>query len=210
MDGRGENGLLVNDLSAEVAEGQRLAVTGPDAAAEAVFLATAGVWIEGQGRISRPGPGGIMFVARRPSKAAGRLRDMLLDRLGREPPEDEVRAVLAKVGLDRVVSREGGLDTERDWAAALPAGELQALTFARLLLAGPRFALLDNPDGAWEPPVRDRLYQALADSPITYVTVGCPDGLLKYHDRRLDLGEDGRWRVEPTGAKLGRPAGGGD
>jgi ABC-type uncharacterized transport system fused permease/ATPase subunit len=39
-------------------------------------------------------------------------------------------------------------------------------------------------------------YQALSRSPITYVSVGCPDALLPYHDRRLQLQEDGGWRVE--------------
>jgi hypothetical protein len=45
----------------------------------------------------------------------------------------------------------------------------------------------------------ERLYQALARSSITYVSVGCPPALLPYHDRRLELQEDGSWRVEPAG-----------
>jgi ABC-type uncharacterized transport system fused permease/ATPase subunit len=82
--------------------------------------------------------------SRRPSSAAGRLRDILLDSLGRETSDDELRAVLAEVGLAEAVAREGGLGADRDWAAILSLGELQALTFARLLPASPPFAFLDN------------------------------------------------------------------
>jgi putative ATP-binding cassette transporter len=195
------DGLLLNDLSIEVSEGQRYAVTGPGPATEAVLLATAGLWIEGRGRISRPGPGGIMFVARRPSKASGPLRDILRERLGRELPDTELLAVLKKVGLARTVAQKGGPEREQDWAAVLSPAELQALTFARLLLAGPRFAVLDSPDGELESSGGERLYHALADSSITYITVGCPANLLKYHSRRLDLDEHGGWRVEPIASE---------
>jgi hypothetical protein len=56
------------------------------------------------------------------------------------------------------------------------------------------FAGLDYPAGAVEAPLAERLFQALARSPITYVSTGCPPALLAYHD----LQEDGSWRVEPA------------
>jgi putative ATP-binding cassette transporter len=147
-----------------------------------------------------------MFVPRRPYAASGRLRDILLDGLGREVPDDRLRAVLEAVGLRAVVEREGGLDAERDWATVLSPGELQAMTFARLLLAGPRFAFLDDPVGTLEAPLGERLYQALARSSITYVSVGCPPTLLSYHDLRLELRDDGSWRVESAaGGSAGVP-----
>jgi putative ATP-binding cassette transporter len=189
---------LVRDLSVEVPEGRRVAVTGPSEAGKSALLAAAGLWHEGRGRICRPGPGGIMFVPGRPCAASGRLRDILLAGLGRDVPDDRLQAVLGEVGLAEVVERQGGLDAERDWAAVLSPGELQALTFARLLLASPRFAFLEDPAETLEGPLRERLYQALARSPITYVSVGCPDALLPYHDLRLELEEDGTWRVEPA------------
>jgi putative ATP-binding cassette transporter len=89
-----------------------------------------------------------MFVPRRPCAASGRLRDLLLDGLGRDTPDDRLRAVLGEVGLGEVVAREGGLDAERDWSEVLSPGELLCLAFARLLLAEPRFAFLDDPAAA--------------------------------------------------------------
>jgi putative ATP-binding cassette transporter len=187
---------LVRDLSVELPPGQRVAITGPREAGRAVLLATAGLWHEGEGRISRPGPGDVLFVARRPFAASGRLRDVLLAGLCEEPDE-RIRAALEEVGLQEAVARQGGLDAERDWAAVLSPGELQALTFARLLLAGPQFAFLEDPTGSLERPLAERLYQALDRSSITYVSVCCPAALLAHHDRRLELRSDGSWELAP-------------
>jgi putative ATP-binding cassette transporter len=196
----GEEWPLVRDLSMEAPEGKGVAVAGPDGAGRAVLLATAGLWQDGRGRIRRPGPAEVMFVPRRPYAVSGRLRDLLREGLGRELPDDRLRTVLEEVGLGEVARREGGLDAERDWAKVLSQGELQALTFARLLPASPRFAVLEDPAATLDSPLAERLYQALARSPITYVSVGCPPALLPYHDRRLELHEDGTWRVEPAGS----------
>src|SRR5439155_20937295 len=116
---------IIRDLSLEVPQGQRLAITGSGEAGRAVLLATVGLWQEGQGRISRPGPGGVMFVPQRPYAASGRLRDVLRDGLGEDVPDERLRAILREVSLEGVTGREGGLDAERDWAKVLSAGELQ-------------------------------------------------------------------------------------
>jgi putative ATP-binding cassette transporter len=187
--------LVVKELNLEVTEGEPLALTGHGEAGAALLLATAGVWDEGQGRIRRPGPGGIMFVFHPRMSAAGPLRSLLLDSLGREAPDDQVQTVLADVGLADAVARHGGLDAERDWSADLSSDELLALIFARLLLAAPRFAFLDCLAGASDKLFRDRLYPALARSSITFVTVACPPALLDFHRSRLDLREDGGWKT---------------
>jgi len=85
-----------------------------------------------------------------------------------------LRAVLEEVGPGEAVERQGGLGAERDWAAVLSPGQLQALAVSRLLLAAPRFAFLEVPAERVETPLGERLYQALRRSPITYVGVGCP------------------------------------
>jgi predicted ABC-type transport system involved in lysophospholipase L1 biosynthesis ATPase subunit len=187
--------LLVRDLSLEAPEGERVAITGPNRAGKALLLATAGLWQDGQGRLIRPGPGEVMFVPQRPYAASGRLRDILRDGLGQEVPDDRLQTVLTEVGLEGVLARAGGLEAEQDWAEVLSAGELQALTFARLLLASPRFAFLDDPARIIEAPLAEHLYQVLARSPITYVSAGCPPALLAYHDRRVELRDDGSWRL---------------
>jgi putative ATP-binding cassette transporter len=199
---------LVRDLSMEALEGKRVAITGPNEAGKAILLATAGLGQDGQGRISRPGPGDVMFVPQRPYAASGRLRDILLNGLGQEVSDDRLQTVLKEVGLRATATRAGGPDAEQDWSRVLSAGELQSLTFARLLLATPRFAFLDDPARIIEAPLAKRLYQALARSSITYVSAGCPSALLSYHDLELELHHDGSWQVEPPGEN-GRPRRGG-
>lgn len=186
---------LVRDLCAEVPPGRHAVITGPAPALNALLLATAGLWQEGKGRIRRPGPGSIVFVPRRPYAASGRLRDILLDGLGKEVADEQMRAMLGEVDLAEAIERAGGLDAERDWSRVLSADQLQALTFTRLLLASPRFACLDDPVSTLAPPLAERLYQALARSSIGYVSVGCPGALLPYHDWQLEVHDDGGWRV---------------
>jgi ABC-type uncharacterized transport system fused permease/ATPase subunit len=96
------------------------------------------------------------------------------------------------------VAREVGIDADRDWGRVLSEGDLQALTFARLLLVKPRFAFLDDPGKIIDPPRAECLYQALARSPIAYLSAGCPPALLAYHDLQLELHEDGSWQVKPA------------
>jgi putative ATP-binding cassette transporter len=194
---------IVRDLSLELSEGHRVALLGPRGAPEIAMLATAGLWPEGQGWIHRPGPSSLVFVPQRPCLASGQLPDILSDCLGGEIPEERYQAVLRDVGLDEAVAREGGLDAVRDWAKALSAGELQALTFARLLLASPRFAFLDNPAGMLEESLGNRLYMALARSSISYVSVDCPSALLAYHNRLVQIHQDGSWKEEPGGSLNG-------
>ena len=60
----GEQRPLIHDLSLAVPHGTNLLITGPDAAAKtALFLATARVWENGEGRIIRPAGDGICFRA---------------------------------------------------------------------------------------------------------------------------------------------------
>jgi putative ATP-binding cassette transporter len=188
---------LVKDLTLEVPQGQRLAVTGPSGAGKtALLLATAGLWNEGQGHIVRPG--GVMFLPQRPYVTAGRLRDLLLYGL---PPcevsDERLLAVLAEVDLGALAARAADLDVERNWPKELSEGQRQALACARLLLACPRFAFLDGaavPDGSHA----ERLYTALERTAITFISVGDHPAVLRHHDQQLELHGDGSWQLQPA------------
>ena len=108
------------------------------------------------------------------------------------PPSDEALvAALRAVSLQPLASRPGGLDAAADWAAVLSLGEQQRLAFARLLLAKPRLALLDESSSALDAEAEAAAYAALREAGTTYVSVGHRDSLRQAHARALRIQGDG-------------------
>ncbi len=197
-DGR----LLVADLSLEVPPGKRILLTGSNSSGRtALMRATAGLWKAGQGRIIRPPLRSIMFLQQQPYLTLGSLRDQLLYALPprRHISEGRLLSVLQDVQLETIVERAGGLDTEqRDWTSILSLGEQQSLAFARLLLAVPEFAFLDEAVSALPAERVRNLYELLARTGITYLSAISEPDLLEYHDQLLQLQRDGTWTATET------------
>ncbi|OAI38585.1 hypothetical protein AYO40_06560, partial [Planctomycetaceae bacterium SCGC AG-212-D15] len=126
---------LLHELSAELRTGQRLAITGAPAAAKAALLATAGLWQDGCGQIHRPADDHVMFLSTRVAETSGRLRDIVLHRVERQVSDEEIRSVLAALGLGALLVQPGGLDADRDWARVLTGAQWGALNAACVLLA---------------------------------------------------------------------------
>ena len=103
----------------------------------------------------------------------------------------------AQVKFDPILDRVGGLDVEHDWAHTLSSGEQQLLAFARLLLANPRFAFLDQSVNALPPHRCKQLYQVLAATTISYLSVGDHVHFQEFHDSVLELHDNGSWAVKP-------------
>ena len=193
-DGR----VLIHRLTLSVSVGLRLLVRGgSDTARVALVRATAGIWDAGEGRIVRPGFAHFRLLPERPYLPPGTLRELLV-RTGDEGavPSQQVENAVVMVGLEQVLVRVGGLDVERDWNDILSLDEQQLLSVARLLLAGPRFALLDRIGTALGPDQVDRLLLLLAQRGITYVTVNNGDYRVERYDAVLELENDGAWRLE--------------
>jgi putative ATP-binding cassette transporter len=205
-----ENRVLIQDLSLQITRGRRLLVRGSDDAAKiALFRATAGLWNTGSGTIVRPHPTQIMFLPRKPYTILGTLRDQVLYGLhDRQIDDDLLRETLRSLMLERVVERVGGLDAERDWPATLSIGEQQRLALTRLLLANPPFAFLDQLVNALSPAQGEQLYQLLAASSITYLTIGDHGHIGPYHDGTLEIAAAGSWSTElqPCGTNVGKRA----
>jgi putative ATP-binding cassette transporter len=194
-DGR----LLVKDLTVQVCRGESLLVRGPCGSGRTSLLrAAAGLWASGQGRIVRPPLAQVMFLPQQPYLRPGPLRDQLLYGSTEVQTSDErILALLRKLRLEALLDRVGGLDAEHDWSSILSRGEQQQVAFARLLLANPRFAFLDEATSALEASEAHHLYEALARTSITYVSVGTDPGLADFHDAVLELGPEGAWEVSP-------------
>ena len=191
--------ILVDDLSIQVSQGRRLLILGNNAGKTALARATAGIWATGEGRIIRPAHEHMMFVPQRPYTALGTLRDQFFDSGYRGDGDDErLIAVLCQVTFGPILERVGGLDVERDWANMLTVGEQQLLGIARLLIAEPRFALIDRATSALSLSRVKHIYNILSTTPITYISVGDHPALRNYHDNLLTIADDGQWSMGPA------------
>jgi putative ATP-binding cassette transporter len=193
-DGR----LLVASLSARLAVGSRTLVSGDGEASLALFRATAGLWDFGEGRIVRPPADEILLLTERPYLPPGTLRQALV-RTGREQDlaDARIHEVLHELGVDGVLEKVGGLDVERDWDEVLSLGEQQLLSFARLALAAPRYAVMDRPETVLGPETVARALDFLAGQGISVVTFSSEPALADRHDARMVLAAGGSWSFGP-------------
>jgi putative ATP-binding cassette transporter len=191
--------LLLDALTASTPAGTRVLVTGANEAARlALFRATAGLWRNGEGRIARPPADAILFLPERPYLPPGTLREALVRTAGAEQAGDaRIAEVLRALGAEGVIARAEGLDAEHDWDDLLSLGEQQLLSLARVLLAAPRFAVLDRPGTLLAPEAVARALDLFAAHSITAVTFAPDASLAARHDAILELAEGGGWTWQP-------------
>jgi len=189
---------LVEDLSIELPTGEGLLVMGPSGCGKSSLLrAIAGLWDSGKGTIIRPESDQILFLPQRPYMVLGTLRDQLLyPNTHIEVDEQQLKQVLEQVNLAGLDERFGGFDAEQDWADVLSLGEQQRLTFARLLLNKPQYAILDEATSALDLGNEERLYQHLQAKGTTFLSVGHRSTLTNYHQSLLELSQDKTWQIK--------------
>lgn len=191
---------LIRDLSLTVEAGRGLMIVGESGGGKSSLLrAVAGLWHAGSGLVLRPRDEQAMFLPQHPYMVLGSLREQLLyPDSARGVGDAELVALLARVNLSELLERFGGLDAQLDWAKVLSIGEQQRLAFARVLLAEPRYAMLDESTSALDADNEEMLYRELATTRTTPVSVSHRPALLRYHAQVLELPGDGSWRVVPA------------
>jgi vitamin B12/bleomycin/antimicrobial peptide transport system ATP-binding/permease protein len=194
----GTEKILVQDLDLELRKSHSLLVMGPSGSGKSSLLRTiAGLWPTGKGALERPPLSELMFLPQKPYMIPGTLRDQLLypyphSRLS----DDQIKDVVDKVNLSDVYDRvSGDLNAEVDWTNILSLGEQQRVAFARVLLRGPRFAFLDEATSALDEQNQERMYRLLIESGAGFVSVGHRETLMTFHERVLELDEQGNWSI---------------
>jgi putative ATP-binding cassette transporter len=128
------------------------------------------------------------------------LRELLLVP-GRATPDDEILAALGAAGLGPVVERAGGLDAERDWLSFVSLGDQQLLVLTRIVLARPRFALLDRVDTTLGPGRVRQALQRLTQNSITPIHLADVAESVEQYDAVLEIDADGAWAWRWTEAE---------
>ncbi|MDX2376855.1 thiol reductant ABC exporter subunit CydC [Microbacterium sp. LRZ72] len=197
-------------LDLDVQPGERLLVVGSSGAGKSTlahvlvrFLDTEGTYEIGGTPVSRLAGDDVRrtvgLCEQRPMIFDEDIRQNLL--FARDTAtDDELRAVLARVGLDDWVEQRGGLDARvGERGALISGGQAQRLALARAVLADFAVLVLDEPTAGVDAAASDALLVDLlravpADRAVVLIShVDVPAGLI---DRRLRLA-DGRLTAQP-------------
>lgn len=133
----------LSESRVEIAPGEHVLITGkPGTGKSTLFLAVAGLWNSGSGRIELPPAKDVMYLSQRPFLPAGSLRTVLTYSNGRHPFADEsLTAALRDVGLGHLGS---SLDRVERWDRELGLQDQQLLAFARVLVHRPKWIVSDE------------------------------------------------------------------
>jgi ATP-binding cassette subfamily C protein len=141
----GSGRRVLHGIDLTIAPGERVAVVGPSGAGKTTLAKViAGLHEPSAGTVAVPA-GEIALVTQEVHVFAGPLAEDL--RLARpEATDEEIRAALSEVdALEWADGLPDGLDTEVGAGGhALTAAQAQQVAFARLILAGPAVAVLDE------------------------------------------------------------------
>ncbi len=188
---------LLKQLNLTLTGGQRLLIQGPSGIGKTTLLRTiAGLWLYSEGKIYCPQQ--TLFLSQKSYLPQGSLRATLYYP-NPIPQQDEQNAVdvLKSVQLAHLVDK---LDEERDWTRILSLGEQQRLAIARLLLAKPKVAFLDEATSSMDEGLEFAMYQLILDQlPDTIlISVGHRSTLKQHHNISLMLTGNGEWYCDTT------------
>lgn len=183
---------LFTNLSVELQPGQGLLIMGESGCGKSSLLrALAGLWNSGTGVIFRPKLEEMLFLPQRPYMILGTLREQLIYPNAKvNLSDEELHQILHKVNLSDLAERFGGLGVEKDWSDILSLGEQQRLAFARILVAKPKYAILDESTSALDVNNEENLYRLLLEIGTTFISVGHRPTLKKYHQIVVALSSD--------------------
>lgn len=193
---------LIRNFTVSIPLGTRVLICGANKnALNMLFNTAAGVETHSHGTLYRPPLKHIYFLPEKPYLAPGSLRDALTHPEWETPPDDaSIMPVLAKLGLEHVVTAASGLDTpHNDWNHFLSISEQKMLGIARLLLVQPRFAVLQRLRSSLGESKFELILNILRESNITYIILGKFEHP-EYVDVVIELLDNGNWAWEDAHA----------
>jgi ATP-binding cassette subfamily B protein len=201
---------VIDRLSFELSPGSRLGIKGPIGAGKTTLLQILAGFERGYtGEVLLWGKDArvyshsalrsrIKVVPQRPFLFADTIRANLS--LDRQASDEELWHMLSLAGISADVrTLPKGLDTPLgEWGVNLSGGQKQRLTLARALAAKPEVLLLDDCLSAVDTVTEETILKNL-DRELRHVTlvwVAHRESTLRYCDRILTMGDDGRPEAE--------------
>jgi len=194
-----KNYLLMNNLNLKILRGQSLLISGPSGSGKSSLLRVLmRIWNINSGTISFGiTKEHILHLPQKPYFPTGKLSLHQQIAFPVRLPETEqtfrdigiIEEALVKLKISYLIERCGGLDTPVDfeWHEVLSPGELQRLSFIRVLYHRPMLAILDESTNAVSTDAERVMYQMLIDSGISFITAGHRSSLENYHSYELKL-----------------------
>ncbi|XP_065833740.1 lysosomal cobalamin transporter ABCD4-like isoform X2 [Oscarella lobularis] len=201
---RGNQRILVNDLSLSIEEKRNILITGKTGCGKSsLFRVINGLWNPFRGEVERlisRSPENYLVLPQRPFFVCGNLRAQVTYPLSMEDSsvDERIHRALSMACVDYLVERVGGLDHDYEPLTEdfVSVGEMQKLGFARLFFFMPKFAFLDEATSAMDEESEERLYRTCCDHKITLISISHRSSIRKFHHAELHLSGNGQWRLD--------------